>query len=290
MRFIEVAQTIIIAGMIGYILLALVVTLKQRTLIYNPDRARSSPQQDGLTGVDVWTMPTPDGEHLEVWFAPAQPGRSTVLYFHGNAGYVDLRRDRLGDLQARGFGVLMPSYRGYGGSSGKPTEAANVADAKLAYETLRAKGIAASDIIVMGESLGTGVATQLAASRKVAGLVLDSPYTSMRDLAQRNYPWLPVDWLLWDRYETRIHIKRVTVPLLILHGEADVVVPVAMGVEVRELAVSPVTLLTYASCSHLDHLRAGSFDELERWTKGLRKSGSESPANVRPVGHIPAKG
>ena len=264
------AVSTFLAGLAGgYVLLAALVTAYQRQLIYRPDTRRATPAGCGLSGVTVAAIPTPDGAELVAWFAPAAPGRPTILYFHGNAGWIELRADRMADLTRRGFGVLMPSYRGYGGSSGKPSELANVADAQLVYDWLREQGIAARDIIVFGESLGTGVAAQLAASRVAAGLVLDSPYTSMADLGANDYPWLPVRYLLWDKYETARHIRLVRTPLLVIHGEADIRVPAAMGQAVYEAANSPKQIVVYPGAAHLDHRRLGSFDDVARWVMAL---------------------
>lgn len=265
MGWVDVGWTIIATGVGGYVLLAALITALQRKLIFKPDPRRITPEAAGLAGVEVWRMPTLDGATLIAWYAKAASGYPTILYFHGNAGYIELRSARIADLNARGFGVLMPSYRSYGGSTGYPCEAALIADAKLAYDRLRDHGVATSDIIAFGESLGTGVATQLAAAKLVAGLVLDSPYTSMADLAAKDYPWLPVPRLLWDQFETIRHIKRVTQPVLVIHGQADQLVPVAMGHAVAAAAVAEATLLTYSGATHLDHLPHGSFDDVERW-------------------------
>jgi uncharacterized protein len=268
----------------GYALLALAIMLLQRRLIYKPDPRRITPAEQGLSGIEVWSIPTPDNCTLTAWYSPAPAGRPTVLYFHGNAGWIELRAERLAALTERGYGVLMPSYRGYGGSTGAPSEAANVADAKLIYDRLRDSGVPASEIIIMGESLGTGVATQLAAAKVAAGLVLDSPYTSMAGLGARDFPWLPVRRLLWDVYDTHRHIRRVTIPVLVLHGEADTLVPCDMGRAVRAAAVAPATLLTYPGAAHLDHLGLGSFDELAAWIVSIsqRQTARNSAAAKAP--------
>jgi uncharacterized protein len=262
-------SVVLVAGgfFAGYALLAAAVTLVQRQLIYKPDPRRTTPHDEGLEGIDVWSVATPDGAQLVAWYAKAEPGHPTFLYFHGNAGYIELRSTRIADLTSRGFGVLMPSYRGYGGSTGRPSEQTLIADALLMFATLRESGVPASNIIVFGESLGTGVATQLAAARTTLGLVLDSPYTSMVDLGTRDYPWLPVGHLLWDHYATHRHITRVMVPVLILHGEADGLVPCEMGRAVANAAVSQCTLLTYPATPHLAHHELGSFDDVTAWVK-----------------------
>jgi uncharacterized protein len=273
MASLEPNWMLVMAAVAGYLLLAAAITALQRNLIYKPDPRRTTPAAAGFTDVAVWQIATPGG-HLTAWYAPAEQGQPTVLYFHGNAGWIELRNQRLAELRSRGFGVVMPSYRGYGGSTGSPSEGANVADAHLVYDRVRAAGVAATDIVIFGESLGTGIATQLAAARAAAALVLDSPYTSMADLAARDYPWLPVRRLLWDHYETIRHIEDVSIPLLVIHGEADQLVPVTMGRAVHDAASAPKALLTYPGAPHLDHLGQGSFDDVERWIWQHRGAGT----------------
>jgi len=250
--------------------LAAVVPVLQRQLMYFPDTTYFTPEQAGLAGVEERVLETPDGERVLAWYARAKPGRPTILYFHGNAGSLEARTERIRKYMARGLGVLMMTYRGFGGSSGAPSEAANVADALLAYDTLAKSGVAADDIIVYGESLGTGVATQVAAARAVAGLVLDAPYTSMVDLAALHYPFVPGRWFMTDRYETRLHIASVKAPVLILHGERDTIVPVAMGREIFALAAEPKTLRTFPAAGHDDHYKFGSYEALYAWIDALR--------------------
>lgn len=270
MRFLDIALTLVALAAVGFVLLAAVITAFQRRLIYKPDPRRTTPQHEGWASVDVWQIATPDGETLTAWYAEARPGYPTVVYFHGNAGWIELRNERLSALMARGYGVLMPSMRSYGGSTGQPSEGAIISDALLVYDTLRASGVAEGSIIAFGESLGTGVATQLATVRPVGGLVLDSPYTSMVDLAAHDFPWLPVRYLLWDHFDTARHIGGVKAPLLVLHGEADQLVPVAMGRAIFAAASAPKTLHTYPGAPHLDHLAHGSFDDLAAWIDTMR--------------------
>jgi uncharacterized protein len=171
---------------------------------------------------------------------------------------------------AKGLGVFMMTYRGFGGSTGRPSEASNVADAKQAYDTLIASGVPARDVIVYGESLGTGVAVQVAAAREVAGVVLDAPYTSMVDLAALHYPLIPGRWFMTDRYDTAAHIKSVTAPLLILHGEEDDIVPVSQGRAVFDLANAPKVIKTFPGAGHADHYLFGSYEALYAWIALLR--------------------
>ena len=231
----------------------------------------------------------PDGEHLVTWFAPAAPGRPTILYFHGNAGNLANRSERVRRFLARGWGVLFMSYRGYSGSSGKPSESANVADAKLAYDVLRKAGVAADDIIVYGESLGSGVAVQVAAEKPVGGLVLDAPYTSIVDVAEASYPYLPVRPFIFDRYETMRFLPKVKAPLLVMHGEDDRVIPVEMGKAVYAAANAPKEIATFPRAGHSDHHLHGSYDELFRWVDALRAKAHARETARRPDGAQPAQ-
>ena len=263
----------------GMGVLALIVNGLQRLLMYHPDTAHFTPAAAGLSGVTERILETPDGARVIAWSAPEKAGQPTILYFHGNGGSLETRKERIRKYMAQGLGVFMMTYRGFGGSTGRPSEAANVADARLAYDTLVASGVPARDIIVYGESLGTGVAVQVAASREVAGLVLDAPYTSMVDLAALHYPYIPGRWFMTDRYETRTHIKSVTAPLLILHGEADDIIPVAQGRAVFDLAHAPKVIKTFPGAGHADHHLYGSYDALYAWIALLREGrlGNEPP-------------
>lgn len=251
-------------------LLAAIVPILQRKLMYFPDPTYYTPAQAGLADVSERVIETADKARVLAWFARAKPERPTLLYFHGNAGGLETRNERIRKYMARGLGVFMMTYRGFGGSSGTPSETANVSDGLLAYDALVAAGVAASDILVYGESLGTGVAVQVAAARPVGGLVLDAPYTSMVDLAALHYPLIPGRWFMTDRYETRRHIAGVTAPLLILHGEADTIIPVEMGRAVFDLAAAPKVIKTFPGAGHSDHYLYGSYEALYAWIAQLR--------------------
>ncbi|MGB4866787.1 MAG: alpha/beta hydrolase, partial [Hyphomicrobium sp.] len=219
-----VLKTFLIIGVLAYAGIMAAIYVMQRQMIYARDPVHTAPADAGLANVVERTILTADGERLIAWYGKAQPGQPTLLYFHGNGGALEIRRERMAKYLERGRGMLMMAYRGYSGSSVLPTETANVADGKRAYQMLIDDGISPNDIIVYGESLGTGIAVQLAAEKLVRGVILDSPYTSLLERAQLSYPWLPVRLLLKDRYMSRDHIDKVTAPVFILHGEADEVI------------------------------------------------------------------
>jgi uncharacterized protein len=246
----------------------------QRRLIYYPDTVHSLPSEAGLAGVEERVLKTPDGARVVAWYGKAKPGQPTILYFHGNAGSLANRALRIERFMGEGWGVYMMTYRGYGGGTGKPTEAHNVADARLAYGALVHEGVEPSSIILYGESLGTGIAVRLAAERQVAGVVLDAPYTSLVDVAAGVYPFLPVRLALADRYESSKYIKQVHAPLLILHGERDDVIPVAMGRELFRLANEPKRLAVFPNGGHSDlYLDGnGALEAMRSWVNELRRA------------------
>lgn len=272
---------------LAILLVALVIlgaSALQQFLIYHPAHERVSPGDAGLTGVEEREIETPDGNTVVAWWGKASPGMPTVLYFHGNAGALVDRTGRIRRLQGEGIGIFMMAYRGYGGSTGRPTERDNVADGRRAFDFLVGAGVKPEWIFIFGESLGTGVAVQVAAKKDAAGLILDAPYTSMLDLARLHYPYLPADMFLRDRYETRTHIERVQMPLLIVHGERDDVIPFDMGQKIFDAAPSAEKeILNFPGAGHLDHDRHGSFDAIIAWmrtriSKGL--AGRAGPAQA----------
>ena len=254
----------------AYALLVLTIWLAQRRLLYAPDAARTSPAVLGLTGVSEAELTTPDGAQLVTWRLTAKPGLPTLLYFHGNAGNLATRANRVGRYSRLGFGMLMLSYRGYSGSTGSPSEAENLADARLAYETLIEQGVRPEDIVLYGESLGSGIAVQLAAEKRVGAVVLDAPFTSILDVAIRAYPYLPVRPLLCDRYESTQFIAKVKAPVLVLHGIRDKVIPVEMGRALHAAANEPKRLAIFPEGQHSDLDEHGAVDVVRRWLADLR--------------------
>lgn len=265
-----------------YAFVAVAAFIAQRKLMYFPDPARVAPSAFALPGAEERLLETPDGETLVAWYAPAPAGRPTLLYFHGNAGNLANRAERVRKYISRGFGIFMLSYRGYSGSTGQPTEQRNVADARLAYETLVRDGVAPADIILYGESLGSGVAVQLAADKPVGGVVLDAPYTSIVEVAVGAYPYFPVRWFLFDRYETLKYLPRVHAPLLVVHGEADAVIPVEMGRAVYAAAHGPKEIVTFPGAGHSDHHLYGSAEEIYRWIDRLGRVHAPAEKQMRP--------
>jgi fermentation-respiration switch protein FrsA (DUF1100 family) len=254
-----------LAALALYVLVAFAAWLGQRRLMYFPNASRVPPAAAGLSGVREQVLKTPDGAELIVWRANARGRQPTLLYFHGNAGGLVNRAQRFAGYQASGLGLFAMSYRSYSGSTGDPSEAANIRDALQAYRALLAEGVAPESIVVYGESLGSGVAVALAAQERVGAIVLDAPFTSVVDVAARQYYWLPVRPLLLDRYDSVSKIGKVTAPLLILHGALDDLIPLEMGRELFALANEPKQFIAFDFGLHADLDQHGAIDEVRRW-------------------------
>jgi hypothetical protein len=240
----------LIAAAIVYGVIVLGFYLGQRRLLYFPANAGLTPEGVGLGGVSVETIETPDRERLVLWYAPAPPGGATILFLHGNSGEVGNRPNRFAVYQSRGFGVAFLSYRGYGGSTGSPTEQGLIADALAVYDWLAANAVPAERIMLVGESLGSGVAVQLAARRPVAAMALEAPFSSAADAGAWHYPWLPIRPLMRDQFRSIELIDKIAAPLIVFHGDRDNVVPYELGRKLFAAAGEPKEFVTIAGGDH----------------------------------------
>lgn len=230
--------------------------LGQRKLLYPAFGPALAAAEAGLPGFEDVVLATPDGERLAAWYRAPEPGRATVLYFHGNGGSLSLRRGRARLLAEGGRGLLMVTYRGYPGSTGQPTEAGLALDALTAHRWLGER-VPAERVVLYGESLGTGVAVGLAAEQRFGGVILDAPFTSTADVAAGVFPFLPVRLLMRDQYRSEARIGRLRAPLLVLHGDRDGVVPFALGERLFRAAPEPKRLVRIAGGDHVGNLEAG---------------------------------
>ncbi len=244
------AATILVAlyiAAVGYLF------ANQRSYVFKPAGTLATPVEKGLSA-EVVTLHAEDGTELTGWYEAAEPGKPTILYFHGNAGNVSERADRFKQIVASGFGYLAVSYRGYPGSGGAPSEAAFVADGIMEFDWLKQRS---RSIVTYGESLGTGVAVEVAAARPPAAVILEAPFTAVLDIAEATYPWVPVKYLMRDPFLSRDHIGQVHVPLLIIHGSADATVPVEQGKALFKLANEPKELVIVDGAGHGDLWKKG---------------------------------
>jgi uncharacterized protein len=246
----------IAAGMYLAALAALFIF--QRSLLYVPDTAAPTLAEVGLQGVmEPVRTATADGLQLLAWYRPPSSNPGLILvYFHGNAGHIGHRADRVRPYLDAGYGVLLVEYRGFGGNPGQPSEAGFYADAQAAVDFLGQRGITPSRMIIYGESLGTAVAVEMATTRGCAALVLEAPFTSVAAVAQSRYWMFPVRQLVLDKFDSLSKIGRLGCPLFLMHGERDGVIPIRYGRELFSAAPQPKEAKWFPEGSHVN------FDEL----------------------------
>lgn len=230
-----------------YLVLVLLVYWGQSRLVYFPEIGReivTTPDQIGLAYESI-EISTTDHQTLHSWFVPAAENKGTILFFHGNAGNISHRLDYLFMFYQLGYNTLIFDYRGYGQSSGKPSEYGTYQDAMAAWRYLtEVKEIAPSSIILFGESLGGAVAAWLAAREKPGMLVLASVFTSVPDLATQIYPFLPVRQIARFEYNTLENLRSVSCPVFVAHSPQDEIVPFTHGRDLFQIASEPKQFLT----------------------------------------------
>jgi hypothetical protein len=230
----------VLAG--GYGLLLLFMYLMQGRMLYLPDvpgrKLIMTPEYAGLDFEDV-RIPTADGVSLHGWFIPGESER-VLLFFHGNAGNISHRLDSIRQFHQLGLSVLIIDYRGYGESGGRTTEAGIYRDAEAAWDYLTgARGVQPEQVILFGRSLGASVAAWLAARRQPLALIVESSFSSVPDIGQELYPWLPVRWLSRLRHATAEYIREVRCPVLVIHSRDDEIIPFHHGQAIFDAAPEP---------------------------------------------------
>ena len=229
-----------------YGLLVVVVYFMQSRMLYLPEvpgrELAMTPADGGMDYEDV-SIETADGVTLHGWFIAGQSSR-VLLFFHGNAGNISHRLDSIRQFQDLGLSVLIIDYRGYGQSEGRATERGMYRDAEAAWRYLTEdRGVVASEILIFGRSLGASVASRLAAHHQPLALVVESSFTSVPDIAQDLYPWLPVRWLTRLNHATRDYVKEVRCPVLVVHSRDDEIIPFHHAERIFASANEPRTLL-----------------------------------------------
>lgn len=232
----------------------------QRQFIYIPDARHADLATVGAVELmEAVELTADDGVKTVSWFrTPATSALPMLVLFQGNAGNIGDRLYKVATFVQEGWGVLLVGYRGFGGNSGKPTEQGLYADARAALRFLQDRGITADRIVLYGESLGSGVATEMALESKARALILEAPFTSIADMAQRQFPYFPSRWLVLDRFDNLSKIRRVGMPVLVLHGERDPITPAAFGRRVYETAPEPKALRVFPDAGHVDLYEHGA--------------------------------
>jgi uncharacterized protein len=264
-----ILKWIVILGALGYVGALATLFFAQRSIVFPiPTTARTTPAAAGFPLAQEQVLTTSDGERIIVWHVAAKPGHCVVLYFPGNADTLAGSAGRFAEITADGTGLVALSYRGYAGSSGKPSErglledaAATYAFASALYESRR--------IVVWGFSLGTGAAVALASEHGVGGLILEAPYTSIADVAAAAFPLLPVRFFVRDSFHSDQRIAKVAAPLLMMHGARDTTIPIRFGERLFALAPQPKRFVRFDEGGHNDLGEFGAIETARHFIDGL---------------------
>jgi len=230
---------IILIIFLVYFFILIFLYFYQRNLLYHPNENNYSGDQ---ISVDIKKVKILTSDKIELigWYHEKNiKNLKTLLFFHGNAGSLENRIHKLNHFKEMDINFLIIAWRGFSGNKGKPSEKGLYDDGQSAINWLKNNGLDEKNLILYGESLGTGVATHLAQNKNFAGIILETPFTSMIDAAKTFYPYIPVKLLLKDKFENQKKIKNINLPILIMHGEVDQIVPFSMGKKIYEIANEP---------------------------------------------------
>ena len=222
-----------------YFLVLVFLYFYQRNLLYHPNENNYSGDKISVD-IEKVKIQTADNIELLGWYHEKNlKDYKTLVYFHGNAGSLENRIHKLNHFQDMNINFLIIAWRGFNGNKGKPSERGLYVDGKSAIDWLKKKGVDEKNLILYGESLGTGVATHLAQNKNYAGVILETPFTSMVNAAKNFYPYIPINLLLKDKFENFKKVKNINTPILVMHGEVDQIVPFSMGKKIYEIANNP---------------------------------------------------
>lgn len=257
-------------GTATYVVLLVFLLFFQRSLIYHPDTTRPVPAAWNVRDMSEVTLITVNGQKLLAWWKPPKSSNGPVVaYFHGNAGHIGFRGSKVRPYLNQGFGVLLLAWRGYSGNDGKPTEAGLYEDGMAALGFLEENGIARENQVLYGESLGSGVAVELASKGHGGALVLEAPFTSLPRVGASHYPVFPVRWLMWDKFDSVAKIGGIQIPKFIIHGEQDRVIPVRFGRALLEAAKEPKQGQFVPQASHNNLYEYGAARSIIGFIQGI---------------------
>ncbi len=245
-----------------YILFAALIYLFQRKLQYFPDPSGVPvPEGREYSGLETVALITSDGLRVLGWYWPGSRP-VTLIIFHGNAGHRGHRLTWMANLRALSCGIFILDYRGYGGSEGWPSEEGLYHDGEAALKWLKQRG--SDKLVYLGESLGCGVAVELATRHPPEAVILQSGFSSALDVARKAYPYLPVGLLMKDRFENRKKVAKIRCPVLVIHGERDSIIPIQLGRALFEAANEPKEWFPISGADHNDLPWIGGKSYLEK--------------------------
>ncbi len=267
MRFLKILVTVCIAL---YLTAFVALTVMQRSFIFpaSDGSEMEAINWQAIKGQDRFFIETEDGETLSAWYQPPQAGKPVFMFFHGNGGRLDLMKWRWQRIMKEGYGIFTLSYRGYPGSTGSPSEEGLINDARAGWKWLSAKH-QPDDIIIHGLSLGSGVATALATEVDAKALILEASFSAVVDVAAERFPIFPTRWVIRDTFLSRERIAEINMPLLVVHGTEDSVIPFHLGQRLFERAVEPKQFIAMEGSDHSTLVRDGVYPLIWGYLAGL---------------------
>ncbi|MEM1287015.1 MAG: alpha/beta hydrolase [Pseudomonadota bacterium] len=269
-RLLKVIGGVIILIAAGYLTIVGVLFVSQRAMLYVAGGQIVRPETVGFPDIVEQTLETPDGERLAVWYHPPKSGEHTFLYLQGNAESFPEREGPFRTIIEGGYGLYAVSYRGFAGSTGKATQDGLITDALAAYDWLTEQG---QTVILLGQSLGSGVAVELAVRRNVDAVVLEVPFTAAVDVAAWLYPLLPVRLLMKDQWRSRDIIASITAPVLIVGAELDTVIPVEQSRQLFDFASEPKSYVVLEGSGHTNTWESGIWNEIKPFLSEVLRGG-----------------
>ena len=232
-------STLFFSIILIYLIIVAYMYLNQRKLLYLPSENNYLDDQIDFNFREVF-IDVEKNLKLKAWLIENDfKNKKTLVFFHGNAGNLSNRTYKLNQLSKLNLNIIILAWRSFSGNEGEPSEQNLYNDAKKTIDWLNSRGVKNKNIILYGESLGTGIAVELGQTNQFGGIILESPFTSMTNAAKNIYPWLPVKYLLKDKYDSEKKIKNLQIPILIMHGKKDNIVPFKMGKKLYDLANNP---------------------------------------------------
>ncbi len=257
-------RILVLIGLVYLIILA-VLYINQRNMMYHPVKQKYELGYYKIDKAEEITLVTKDNIKLQAWFRKPDNNKDMIIFLHGNAGNLENRVDKLRQLSDMGYGFIIPAWRGFGRSADFPTEKGLYLDAEAAISYIQFKGYNLSDTIIIGESLGSGIATEMSVKYNFKGLFLITPYTSIADRAGEIYPFMFTQYLTKDNFKVLSNIAKINQPLFIIHGTADKVVPHSHSEKIFFEAKDPKDIVIYEGIGHSNYDVKDAFLRMQRF-------------------------
>ncbi len=271
--------SIILAFLVIYLSAIGYMYYNQRTFLYHPEKEVVGLEYFNLPRTKEIYLTTKDGVKIQAWYSKPDNGHEMVVFFHGNSGHIPQRVDKLKELKSMGYGFIIPAWRGFGKSEGSPSEEGIYNDANATLDFLKKEGYDLKKVIIIGESLGTGIATKMATENDFKGLLLITPYTTISDRASEIYFYLPIKSLVHDNFDNINNISKVEEPVIIIHGDNDDIIPHTHSLKIIKEANEPKKLIIYPDVNHSNYDSKTVFTEMKNFFKSLEKNSEEKVAN-----------